>query len=171
MIGFNCLMEIMRVKKIVDEDFNNYKDACMFICTASCNGKCCTEAGLPISLCQNNPWRSTENINVPDETIIQRYLKNGITSGICFGGLEPFEQFEELMRFIEMFRCKYHCSDTIIIYTGFNENEVSRQLEELKKFGNIIIKFGRFIPNQVPHYDTVLGVNLASDNQYAVVFR
>ena len=34
-------------------------------------------------------------------------------------------------------------------------------------FTNIIIKFGRYIPNQKPHYDEVLGVNLASDNQYA----
>ena len=36
----------------------------------------------------------------------------------------------------------------------------------LKKYSNIIIKFGRFIPNQKPHYDPVLGVELASDNQY-----
>jgi hypothetical protein len=39
--------------------------------------------------------------------------------------------------------------------------------EQLKSFSNIIIKFGRFIPNQEPHYDEVLGVKLASDNQYA----
>lgn len=35
------------------------------------------------------------------------------------------------------------------------------------KWKNIIVKFGRFIPNQHPHYDEVLGINLASDNQYA----
>ena len=32
---------------------------------------------------------------------------------------------------------------------------------------NIIIKFGRFVPMQQPHFDPILGVNLASDNQYA----
>jgi hypothetical protein len=35
-------------------------------------------------------------------------------------------------------------------------------------YKNIIIKYGRYIPNQTPHYDEVLGVYLASDNQYAV---
>ena len=34
-------------------------------------------------------------------------------------------------------------------------------------YSNIIIKFGRFIPNREPHFDEVLGVNLASNNQYA----
>ena len=34
-------------------------------------------------------------------------------------------------------------------------------------YDNIIIKFGRYIPNQQSHFDIVLGVNLASDNQYA----
>jgi hypothetical protein len=37
----------------------------------------------------------------------------------------------------------------------------------LKNFDNIIIKYGRFIPNQEQHYDETLGVNLASNNQYA----
>ena len=32
---------------------------------------------------------------------------------------------------------------------------------------NIIIKFGRFIPNRPSRYDEVLGVELASDNQFA----
>ena len=38
---------------------------------------------------------------------------------------------------------------------------------KLKQYDNIIIKFGRFIPNQEKHYDEVLGVELASPNQYA----
>ena len=37
------------------------------------------------------------------------------------------------------------------------------------KWENIIIKFGRYIPNQEKHYDDVLGIELASDNQYAEV--
>ena len=36
----------------------------------------------------------------------------------------------------------------------------------LKKYKNIIVKFGRFIPNQEKQYDEVLGVYLASNNQY-----
>lgn len=44
----------MRVKTVVDEDFTNYKKASMFVGTISCGGKCCTEAGLPLSVCQND---------------------------------------------------------------------------------------------------------------------
>ena len=32
----------------------------------------------------------------------------------------------------------------------------------------VIIKFGRFIPNRPSRYDEVLGVTLASDNQFAM---
>ena len=31
----------------------------------------------------------------------------------------------------------------------------------------LVIKYGRYVPDQQPHFDEVLGVNLASDNQYA----
>jgi len=41
------------------------------------------------------------------------------------------------------------------------------KLTLLSQYKNVIIKFGRFIPNQEPHYDEILGVNLASNNQYA----
>ena len=32
---------------------------------------------------------------------------------------------------------------------------------------NIIIKYGRFIPDSKSRYDNILGITLASDNQYA----
>jgi hypothetical protein len=65
-----------------------------------------------------------------------------------------------------LFRC--YTNDDIVIYTGYNESEVSEQIERLRYFKNIIIKFGRYIPNQQAHYDDILGVNLASNNQYAI---
>ena len=37
----------------------------------------------------------------------------------------------------------------------------------LKKFKNIIVKFGRYVGGQQAHFDEVLGVYLASDNQFA----
>jgi hypothetical protein len=40
-------------------------------------------------------------------------------------------------------------------------------VEDLTRFDNIIVKFGRYIPDNKPHFDEVLGVNLASPNQYA----
>ena len=58
-------------------------------------------------------------------------------------------------------------SNTIVIYTGYYESEIEEQLAKLSIFQNIIIKYSRVIPNQENHFDEVLGVYLASDNQYA----
>jgi len=159
---------MMRVKTIVDEDFINYKKPSMFIGTISCNGKCCTEAGIPLSVCQNDGWRSCAPIQISTKELCERYLKNPITQAIVFGGLEPFEQFSEILWFIKVFRTTYSCSDDIVLYTGYTPDEIPEEIKHLSEFENIIIKFGRFRPNQTAHHDEVLGVDLASDNQYAV---
>lgn len=159
----------MRVKTIVDEDFVNYKKPAMFIGTISCNGKCCIEAGIPLSVCQNDGWRSCAPIVLSDREICMRYLNNPLTSAIVFGGLEPFEQFKELERFIFTLRRVFDCDDDVVIYTGYNPNEIEPQLAVLScYYHNIIVKFGRFVPNSRHCFDEVLGVELASDNQYAV---
>ena len=103
----------------------------------------------------------------PIKTLIQKYKTNAITSAIVFGGLENFDEFEQMLNFIKCFRC--YSQDDIIIYTGYNQEEIMDKINMLKQYPNIIIKFGRFIPGQQPHYDEVLGVKLASDNQYAEV--
>jgi organic radical activating enzyme len=157
----------MQIKTIVDEDFINYKEPSMYIGTAYCNGKCCREAGIPISVCQNDEWRAAATIAMTNSQIIERYLDNDITSTVCFAGLEPFEQFDEMFNLISALRNDYNCDDTVVIYTGYREEEIADQVNALRLFSNIIIKFGRFIPNQSHHFDSVLGVNLASDNQYA----
>lgn len=157
----------MIIKTIVDEDFVQYKEPCMYIGTIFCGGKCCKEAGVPLSVCINDTWRSSATVAMPDDEIIKRYLSNSITNAICFAGLEPFEQFDEMFSLISKLRTDYHCNDTVIIYTGYYKDEIDEMVEALTLFRNIIIKFGRYIPRQSPHYDDVLGVYLASDNQYA----
>lgn len=157
----------MRVKTIVDEDFTNYKKPTMFVGTVSCGGKCCIEAGIPISVCQNDGWRSCAPIKISTRTLCERYLTNKITKAIVFGGLEPFEQTDELLWFIRVLRVTYKCDDDIVIYTGYYPDEISDKLKRLKEFANVIVKFGRYIPNKPSRYDEVLGVTLASDNQYA----
>lgn len=157
----------MTVKTIVDEDFVNYKVPSMYIGTAYCDGKCCREAGIPLSVCQNDAWRGSATIAMDDDSIIQRYLSNDITKALCFAGLEPFEQFDELLRLVSKLRTEHHCNDTVVIYTGYNSTEIVPEVAALKKFDNIVIKFGRYVPNQSKHFDEVLGVYLASDNQYA----
>ena len=60
--------------------------------------------------------------------------------------------------------------DTIIIYTGYKEDEIQKQIEYIAcRYEDIIIKFGRYLPGHKVHFDSVLGINLASDNQYGKV--
>lgn len=157
----------MIVRTIVDEDFVQYKEPCMYIATAFCNGKCCKEVGIPLSVCLNDAWRGTATIAMVDEGIIERYLSNSITTTICFAGLEPFEQFNQVYDFIEKLRKDYSCNNMVLIYTGYTKEEIPEQIDKLKDFDNIIVKFGRFIPDKPSRFDDVLGVQLASDNQYA----
>lgn len=156
----------MFIKAIVDEDFSNYKLPSMFIGTAYCNWKCCVENNLPISTCQNQPLAKETNIEVSADEIFSRYTSNPITSAIVFGGLEPFLQFGDIKNIIKHFRDN-GVNDMFVIYTGYYPKEIENEIEQLKQFNNIIVKFGRFIPNQDKHYDNVLGVDLASDNQYS----
>ena len=157
----------MRIKTFVDEDFVNYKKPSMFIGACSCSGKCWKERGLDQSICQNDALRCSETIRVNDDTLIQRYLDNKITSAIVWGGLEPLDQFDELLHFINKLRTSYRCNDDVVIYTGYYPNEVADKISQLESFRNVIIKYGRYVPNQEPHFDEILGVSLASPNQFA----
>lgn len=158
----------MRVKAIKDEDFVNYKVPCMFISTCFCDWKCCHDANIPEEVCQNNELANMRTIDVSAGSIYRRYITNPISEAIVVGGLEPMKQFNEIYKLIEYFRFNC-CRDYFVIYTGYNKDEITDEIRQLSKFKNIIIKFGRFIPNQEPHYDHVLGINLISDNQYAEV--
>lgn len=156
----------MVIKGITDEDFVNYKLPSMYICTSICSFKCDKESG--VSCCQNSPLARQQSISVSDEVIIERYISNPITKAIVFAGLEPFDQFKEILTFITKLRQQYDCHDPVVIYTGYNRNEIEDAVTALSVFEDIIIKFGRFRPGYKPHYDEVLGVGLASNNQYAV---
>lgn len=158
----------MRVSTIVDEDFTNYKVPCMLIGAISCGGKCCIEAGIPLSVCQNDGWRSCATHTVSAQDVVERYLRDPITQAVVFGGLEPFEQFEDVVEFVRVLRTEYHCDDTAVIYTGYYPDELEDELLMLSSFPNIVVKFGRFVPDSPHRFDEVLGVELASDNQYAI---
>ena len=155
----------MLIKGITDEDFVNYSVPSMFIATATCDFKCDRECGRQI--CQNLPLSKEDPIYTDDDYLISRYLTNRITHAIVFGGLEPFDQWQELFNFIQKLRMRYACMDTVVIYTGYTEDEIDGNIRFLMSMPNIIVKFGRFVPDQEPHDDPVLGVKLASDNQYA----
>ena len=155
----------MIVKGIIFEDTVNYKKTSMTIEMPYCSFKCDTECGKQV--CQNGTLATSPNIHVYIPDIIDRYINNPITEAIVFQGLEPLDSFDELLMFIILLRNSKQCMDDVVIYTGYKEEEVRGKINDLKKFPNIIIKFGRYIPGQESHIDPLLGVNLASDNQYA----
>jgi organic radical activating enzyme len=153
----------MRIKQLVEEDFVNYRKPAMFVGFPSCSFKCEKECG--VKCCQNSELAKAATYEIDTDKLISRYLSNDITKAIVCGGLEPFDSWTELTDFIKKFRRV--SNDDIVIYTGYKEEELTEQIEWLEFYPNIIVKFGRFIPNQEKHYDEVLGVYLASSNQYA----
>ena len=104
---------------------------------------------------------------IPDSVIYQHFANNPITKAVVIGGMEPFLQIDEVETLIKLFRSNGDISP-IVIYTGYYPNEIQPKLDRLKKYKNIIIKFGRFIPDKANRYDDVLGITLSSDNQFAM---
>ena len=153
------------LKDILFEDFLNYRLPSMFLVTAECDWKCCNELDIDNSICQNQALVSKDTFIFSISDIIKKYLENDISKAVVFGGLEPLLQFNEVLHFIQQFREK--SDDDIVIYTGYNKDEILDIVKELKPYKNIIIKYGRYIPDNKPHYDETLGINLVSDNQYA----
>lgn len=158
--------DFITVKSIVDENFQDYKKASMFIAFPKCDFKCFKELGLEILGCQNYEILKMPDIKIKIDKVFERYVKNPITEAVILGGLEPFFNFDEVYNLISYFRQK-NCNDDFVIYTGYYPNEVENYVEKLKKFKNIIIKFGRFIPKSASVFDKILGVKLASKNQFA----
>lgn len=155
-----------KVKDIKDEVFQDYYKISMLIATSYCDWKCCTEQNMDNLVCQNSKLVKSKTIEIGIKDIYNKYKKNKLTEAIVVGGLEPFKQFEELICLIDYFRAN-GCYDDFVIYTGYYENEIEDKIDELKKYPNIIIKFGRFIKDCETVYDPLLKVELASKNQYA----
>ena len=149
----------MKIKGLITEDFVNYKKASMTIIFPYCTFKCGKD------YCQNSSLAKTPIIEISIDDLVNRYINNPITEAVVMQGLEPFDSWNDLKKFVQKLR-EYN-NDDIVIYTGYNKDEVIEYVKELSVYPNIIVKFGRYIPNQEKHYDDVLGVYLASNNQYA----
>ena len=149
----------MKIKGLITEDFVNYKKASMTIIFPYCTFKCGKD------YCQNSSLAKTPIIEISIDDLVNRYINNPITEAVVMQGLEPFDSWNDLKEFVQKLR-EYN-NDDIVIYTGYNKDEVIEYIKELSMYPNIIVKFGRYIPNQEKHYDDVLGVHLASNNQYA----
>ena len=165
----------MIVKGIIDEDFINYKKPAMVIEFPYCSFKCDKEFGRAV--CQNSSLANEPNIEIEHYKIIYRFFENNISEAIVFQGLEPLDSFIDVLKLLAILHLPAFAvfQTDVVIYTGYTKEELQNKiykdnisyLDKLKQYKNIIIKYGRYIPDQEPHYDEVLGVNLASDNQYA----
>lgn len=156
----------MRVKGIIEEDFANYKIPSMFINTCFCDFKCCTELDMDIGVCQNAPLAQSPIKEISDDVIYKHFESNPITKAVVVGGMEPMMQIDEIISLISLFRQNGDWS-TFVVYTGYYPQEIENELALLRPLGNIVVKFGRFIPNKPSRHDDVLGINLSSDNQFA----
>lgn len=159
----------MLIKGIKDECFGDFKLPGMLVVFPHCSFKCDRENGNQI--CQNSHLAQEPAYEIPPQAVVERYVNNPIPKALICGGLEPLDSIHELYLLIIEFRKA--TDDPIVIYTGYTAHECEQMIgfEQIKWSGNIYFKFGRFIPNQQPHYDEVLGVNLASDNQYGVYYE
>lgn len=158
----------MKILGVIDEDFVNYKKPSMVIEFPFCDFKCEKDCGEAV--CQNSPLANHKTIEVSAEALAKRYVQNRITSAVVLQGLEPLDSINDVVEFLIALRLNLDCQDDIVVYTGYNKEEIVSKLRLIIPFGNIVVKFGRFVPHQTPHYDDVLGVKLASDNQYAERF-
>lgn len=157
----------MKLINLIEEDFVNYKRPGIFLGFPYCSGKCNPKDDLPI--CQNQHLHTAKLIDISVPEILHRFETNPISEALICGGLEPFDSFEDLILLCIAFRKKYKIRPyPIIIYTGYYPHEIKGKLWGLMNISDVIVKFGRYIPGDEPHLDPYLGVNLASNNQYAI---
>ena len=153
----------MKLIGIIDTDTVNYKKISMVLEFPYCSFKCDRECGKKV--CQNSDLASAPIIDIKIDEIIKMYNNNPMTEAIVCQGLEPMDSIYDLFNFIENFRKE--SQDDIVIYTGYKKEEIFHIVKQLMNYPNIVIKFGRYIPNHEKHYDEVLGIYLVSNNQYA----
>ena len=155
----------MLLVNLIQEDFTNYKKPSLFLGFPYCSGKC--NISNHKIVCQNQQLHYADKIEISIEEIINLYDKNNLVKARVCGGLEPLDSPIELFHLVEEFRKNF--DDDIVIYTGYEQDEPQAQMfiQNLKKnkIKNIIMKFGRYIEGDAPHFDDLLGVNLASNNQ------
>lgn len=163
----------MKIINIIAEDFVNYKKPSMYIGFPHCTFKCEKDCGLKV--CQNSELVKSPVKEIPAKTIVDFYNGNSISEAVVMAGLEPLDSLNDVTELLDAFIDKNSYPD-IVIYTGYTEDEVkemgyfSRLMIYVVRGFNMVIKYGRFIPNRNHVEDPVLGVELASDNQYAVLY-
>lgn len=154
-------MLIKDIREVVGDWYCN----AVLISSIACDWKCEKEGLTPLCSCQNSHLTKLPNIELSSKEIIDIYIKHETAKALIFAGLEPMLQIDEILEIIKDFR-KEFSEDDIIIFTGYNKEELTPQLAKLRLYKNIYVKFGRYIADSKPKIDPVGGIILASDNQY-----
>ena len=142
----------------IRETFVDYKKTGLYVSGSRCNLKC--------KECFNENLKHSLTIKIKPIQFVEDYIiKNQVIESVIFSGLNWFDKFEDLLQLVNCIRVKTDID--IVIYTGYKESEVLSEIDMLKENKNIIVKFGEYIPNDMEIYDEVLGITLASSNQYA----
>ena len=156
---------------VIMEDFVNYKVPSTLVAFPYCSMKCNKEQGKKV--CHNSTLNHLEALDISADEIVEMYLRNSISKALVLQGMEPLDSPADLRELLITFRKA--TKDPIVIYTGYYEHEgaVQSLISFLVAYNidNVIMKFGRFIPDKPTVFDEVLGVNLASDNQYGKVIN
>ena len=156
----------MKILGIQHNDYVNYKKPSFIILFPYCTFKCGP-------FCQNKSLINCTALEVSFKRLYETYQQNSLNQALVLSGLEPFDSFQDLCELIEYFRNIKKIKDDIVIYTGYTEEELYEKLKILKHYigeeacGGIIIKYGRYQEGKDKVLDSLLGVTLASDNQYA----
>lgn len=161
----------IELKGIIFEDFVNYKKPSMTLMFPKCDFKCDLECGE--SWCQNWELAAAPSQTVDIKDLLERYKNNPITEAIVLQGLEPLDSLIDVYT-VAAFLKELNITDDLVIYTGYTPDEdPALAIQELANIvpGNLIVKWGRFKPRHTPHYDAILGVKLASDNQYGELIK
>lgn len=161
----------IEVKGIIWEDLVNYKKISTTLMMPKCDFKCDKMNGTQV--CQNWGLAAAPSQTVVIEDFMERYLNNPLTEAIVLQGLEPLDSLVDVYIVAAALSVK-KCTDDLVIYSGYNKAEIpSYLLDPIVSSlpGHLIIKWGRYFPNQEPHYDPVLGIYLASDNQYGEIIK
>lgn len=163
------ISDTIEVKGIIWEDTVNYKKICTTLMFPVCDFKCDKENG--VQLCQNWGLAAAPTQTVHINGFMRRYIDNPLSEAIVIQGLEPFDTPLALYTVAAALK-DFNCTDDFVIYTGYYRDEVGAKLKPLYEVpGRLIVKWGRYIPNQEPHFDPVLGINLASKNQYGEILK
>ena len=124
----------MKIKGIIFEDTINYKKISLTFMMPYCSFKCDKESGCKV--CQNSEVVKLPIIDIPIDELIKRYDMFLLSKAVVLGGLEPLDS-DDTHAFISAFRATH--KDDIVIYTGYNKDDVVAKFRWIYDYPNIII--------------------------------